>query len=165
MSSIAQIIYTVVDDSGDEATTTINTPQGFSLAQWGEFAVSMATLLDAFLAGRVNSADLCLGVDISGLTSNSTLSTGDREEIGAFQFGTLQGFRVNVNIPGIDELVVADGTDDLDQTNADVSAFISAMETGIVTTGGTLTFCDVAEDDITSTIYARERFRSSGSRE
>lgn len=164
MSSAVQIIYTVQDDDGDTSTTTIHTPTGFTLAQWGEFGSAMATLLDAILAGKIINADICFGVDISGLTSNTALSTSDREEIGAFQFRTLQGYKVNVNIPGLDELVVASGSDDLDQADPDVAAFITAMESGVAVTGGTVSPCDIAEDDIVSTVFARERFRSSGSR-
>lgn len=160
----SQIIYTAIDDSGERGTTAINLPTGFSLAQFGEFAESMATLVDAILGGKVESAEICFGVDISALTSNTALSTSDVEEIGAFQFLTLGNFPVAVNVPCIDELLVASGSDDIDQSDADIIAFISAMESGISTAGGTISPTDVAEDDIVTTVSARERFRASGTR-
>jgi hypothetical protein len=160
----SQLIYTAIDDSGERGTTAINLPTGFSLSQFGEFATAMATLLDAMLGGRVESAEICFGVDISGLTSNTVQSFSDVEEIGAFQFRTLGGFPVGVNVPCIDELMVASGSDDLDQTDADIIAFITAIESGIVTAGGNISPTDVAEDDITTTVSARERFRASGTR-
>jgi len=159
-----QIIYTVIDDNGERGTTSINVPTGFSIAQLGEFGAAMATLLDAILSGKVEGADFCVGVDVSALLSNLAGLNGDVEEIGAFQFETVGGFPVSVNVPGILEAVVASGSDDLDQADLDVAAFITAMETGIVVTGGTISPTDVAEDSINTTIYARERFRASGKR-
>lgn len=159
-----QIIYSVIDDSNDTAQTSLNFPLDWTIAQFGEFGVAMATLLDALLSGKVEKAELCVGIDISSLTSNTALSTSDIEEIGAFQFRTVSGFPVKMNLPCIDELLVLSGSDDLDQADADIVAFISAMESGIVTAGGTITPCDVGEDDIVSTDFARERFRASGQR-
>jgi len=165
MMAAPQIIYTVIDASGERGTTSINVPTGFQLSDYGEFAVAMGTFLDALLGGRVESADICFAVDISGLTSNTALSTSDVEEYGAFKFDTVDGFPVNVNIPCIDELVVGSGSDDLDQANADVAAFISAMENGIAVSGAaTITPCDIAESDINTVVTARERFRASGKR-
>lgn len=159
-----QLIYTVIDDSGERGTTAISLPTGFSLAQFGEFGSDMATLLDALLGGKVESAEISFGVDISSLTSNTALSTSDVEEIGSFQFLTVGGYKVQVNVPAIDELLVASGSDDIDLADADVVAFVTAMESGIVTAGGTVEPTDVAEDDIVSTVFARERFRASGIR-
>jgi len=159
-----QIVYSVVDDSGEIGTTSINIPTGFSLSQIGEFGSGLATLLDKILGGKVLTAKLVFSVDISSLTSNVALSTSDVEEIGAFQFETVAGFPVTVNIPAINELVVLSGSDELDQADADVAAFIAAMENGLAVTGGTIAPCDVAESDVVTTVYARERFRASGKR-
>jgi hypothetical protein len=159
-----QIIYTVIDDSGERGTTSINLPTGFSIAQIGEFGAAMATLLDAILSGKVESAEFCVSVDVSALINNLAGLNGDVEEIGAFQFETVGGFPVYCNIPGILETVVAAGSDDIDQSDVDVAAFITAMETGIVVTGDTVSPTDVGEDSINNTVYARERFRASGKR-
>lgn len=159
-----QVIYTVIDDDGDRSTTTINIPTGFSLAQIGEFGAAMATLVDAILHGRVESAGVSFSVDISALINNITGSTSDVEEIGAFKFTTADGYPVSVNLAGLDEGFVAVGTDDLDQALPAVAAFITAMENGISVVGGTISPCDVGESDIITTNSARERFRASGKR-
>ena len=52
----------------------------------------------------------------------------------------------------------------MNQADPEVAAFISMMEDGIVTAGGTIQPCDVGESDITNLIYAREKFRASGRR-
>lgn len=164
MALAAQVVYTVIDDSGERGTTSINVPVGFSLVQLTSFGAQMATLLDAILGGRVESAEVCFGIDISGLTSNAALSTSDVEEIGAFQFRTVDGLTVGVNVPCIDETKVAGGSDELNQADTAIAAFIAAMEDGLATGGGTVAPCDVGEVDIISTDFAQERFRASGSR-
>lgn len=164
MPLAAQIVYTILDDSGERGTTAINLPNAFSIAQFGEFGAGMATLLDALIGGRVDSAEICFGIDISTLTSNVATANSDVEELGRFMFETDIGTQVRVNLPGIDELVVAPGSDDIDQGDTAVAAFITVMEDGISTGGGTVTPCDVGEQDIITTVFAREGFRASGSR-
>ena len=159
-----QVIYTVIDDDGDRATTSINIPTGFSLSQIVEFGAGMATLIDAVLDGRVESCEVAFSVDVADLTNNIVGTSSDVEEIGAFKFTTANGFPVNMNLPGLDEGFVGVGTDDLDVALPAVAALITAMETGIATSGGTIAPCDVGEDTIALTNSARERFRASGSR-
>jgi len=162
---VASIIYTVVDESGDEGTTEVNVPDSFSLAQFTEFGAAMATLLDAILAGRVTGADLCFNADISGLTNNAPAEFSDVEQVGEFVFVTADQTKVICNIPALDEnTVTIVGSDDIDQSQADVAAFITAMITGIAVTGGTIAPSDIGESDITTLRTARERHRSSGKR-
>jgi len=164
MALVPQIVYTVADENGELGTTSVNIPTGFSLAQYGEFGSAMATLLDKILDGRVESADICFFVDISALTNNVAIATSDREAVGAFQFRTAQNTKVYVNVPTLYELKVGAGSDDLNQADADVAAFITAMETGIAVAGGTISPCDVGELSVDQIVYARESFRASGSK-
>lgn len=159
-----QVVYTTEDASGDKATTSIDVPISFSLAQYGEFASDMAALIDAFIGGVIVSAGLTVNIDLSGLTSNATLSTADVEEVGAFLFTTGEGRPVDVNVPCIIETLEAAGSDNLDQADADIAAFISAIEDGIATAGGTIAPCDRGEGDLTTTVYARSELRNSGKR-
>lgn len=162
MALAAQIVYTVIDDSGDRGTTSVSVPNSFSLSQFGEFASSMATLVDALLSGKLESAEICFGVDISGLSANLETLNSDVEAIGAFQFRTSEGLPVTLNVPALQETLVTAGSDDIDQADLDVAALIAAMEDGLATSGGTISPCDVGEVDIVNTDYARERFRASG---
>jgi hypothetical protein len=128
MALAVSVRFDFQDQKGKTSFTKVRVPNGFSIAQYTEFAQA------------------------------------DVEEIGAFQFETVGGFPVYCNIPGILETVVAAGSDDIDQSDVDVAAFITAMETGIVVTGDTVSPTDVGEDSINNTVYARERFRASGKR-
>lgn len=164
MAVALEVIYEVEDRDGDRSTTSVKVPNGFSISQFTEFGAAMATLIDAMLEGRVSGADLALSVDLSGLTFNTLDLASDVEDIGAFQFRTSENRPVRVNIPGINEINVLDYSDDLDQAAPSVSAFIAMMESGLAVTLGTISPCDVAEDDIIAVEYARERFRASGKR-
>lgn len=164
MAVAASVIYTVIDESGDTATHEVQVPNGFSIAQYTEFASDMATLIDAILSGKLLSADFCVAADISALTGNTVGAASDVEEVGAFLFRTDENRPVLVNGPGINETMVLVGSDEIDQTDTDIAAFLTAMEDGLSTAGGTIAPTDVGEDDIISTEYARERFRATGRR-
>lgn len=164
MAIAFSIVWEIEDADGDRATTTVRVPQGDTLSQYTEFVVAMAPLKDAVLTGLLTSVGLTVGVDISALTDNTALEKSDVEEIGAFQFLTDDGLPVNLNVPGLLEGLVAAGSDELDQVDADVAAVIAMMEDGLAVTGGTIIPCDVAEVDIAVVSFARENFRASGRR-
>jgi len=159
------LIYSFLDDKNKISTTEINVPTTFNLSQYTEFGAAMATILQNLAQGKLVSADLCLQADISGLTSNAATVGSTVDLVGAFQFGTDLNNKVAVTIPCLSELfMTVSGSDDLDQTQADVAAFLFAMTDGIVTTGGTILPCDKAEEDITSIDFAREGSRPTAQR-
>lgn len=158
------IIWTIEDNSGDTATTEENVDKGFALTDYDEFAAAMSTLMNNIIEGKILRAELAANADLSGLTGNFTSGADDVEDLGSFDFDTVDGRPVNVNVPGLDESKVILGSDDLDQADVDIAAFITAMTSGIAVTGGTIIPCDVGEIDITGIKNARERFRASGSR-
>jgi hypothetical protein len=164
MALTYEVIYSIEDDSGDVSTTSIKLLPGNTLVQYNAFAVGMATLIDALVDGKTFGADLAVSVDLSGLSTNLLVGAADVEEVGAFQFTTTENRIVNLNVPGIVENLTLAGSDDLDVTHASVGGIITAMETGIAVTGGTIAPCGKGEDSITIVKSARERFRSSGSR-
>lgn len=159
-----QVIYTIEDSSGDKATTAIDVPTAFSLAQFTEFAQDMAALIDAFIGGVLVNCGLTVNIDLSGLTGNAILSVSDVEEVGAFLFTTGEGRPVDLNVPCIIETMEAAGSDNLDQADPDIAALITAMEDGIATAGGTISPCDRGEGDLITTVYARSELRNSGKR-
>lgn len=158
------LTYTFQDDSGDSATATIHLPTAFTLADFTEFGRAMAAFVDDLVSGVVTSAELTIGVDISGLANNTTDFLGDVEEISSYQFVTAANRPVTINIPGTDENDVQASSDDLDQVAVGQAAFVNAMLNGIAVTGGTISPSDVDSEDITDLVYARESFRASGKR-
>jgi len=164
MALTYEIIYSIEDDSGDISTTAVKIPVGNTLAQYSEFGAAFGTLLDALVDGKTIAADLAVSVDVGALANNLPVGTSDVEEVGAFQFTTTENRLVNLNVPGLVENMVLAGSDDLDVLHASIGAIITAMETGIAVTGGTIAPCGKGEDSVSSLKSARERFRASGSR-
>lgn len=164
MVKAIDLTYTIRDNKGKDATTSVKLDPGASLVDCQEFAEAQATALDAILYGRVQGAQVNVPVDVSGLTTNLSSGADDVENIGSFQFRTADGRPVIVNIPCFDESMVVAGSDGINQSNPAVAAFLAMMTNGLSVTGGTIIPCDVGEDDIVTVDYARERTRASGKR-
>jgi len=166
MAIAIKVIYTAIDDKGATATTEVKVPTGFTIAQYIEFAQAMAQLMDAIMAGKLTSANFCIGVSLTGLGLKLLPDPGaDVEEKGFFQYTTASGYKTRLQIPAFDEGLVNAGSDSINTLQADVLAFDTAMRFGINVTGpGTIQPCDEREDDVQSLDFAREHFRASGSR-
>lgn len=160
-----EIVTTIQDRSGDESTTSVNVLDASTIANLDTFAPAWATALNDIILGRIMSMAAVIRPFIGSLTNNTLLETADREHKGKFSFLAAIGTKVEINIPCLAEAVVeAYGSDELDQLNPEVAAFIAAMETGIAVTGGTISPCDIGESSIISTRFARESFNNSGKR-
>lgn len=155
-----EIVYTVEDVATNRATTSIKVPTTFALADYVSFGQQLIVLAGAIMRGVVRSAELCLSIDISGLSNNALSTLSDVEEIAAFEFVTADGNRVKLNIPGCPDGVTIPGTNTLDESDSQVATIITIMEDGLAGTQP----CDVGGDDIVDTLFAREHFRSSGKR-
>lgn len=158
------IVFTLRDAANNDATTEVKIPDSFTLSDYTEFGAGMATAINDFVRGRIMKAELCLPIDVSGFTGNTISILSDVEEIGAFEFVTAQGNRVKLNIPGCPDGVTLPNSNTLDEADAQVATIITAMEDGLAVTGGTASPCDIGGDDIVDTLFARENFRSSGTR-
>lgn len=163
MVNAIEVIPTWRDQASKRATNTLYVPDGLTLAQYQEGLAAAAALLDDVSGAVMEGMVFNVPVDISALTGNVAASTSDVEDVGAFQFRTVDNRPVQVNAPGIIDTLSPSGTDDLDQVQIDVAAFISMFEDGLAVTGGTIIPCDVFEDDIIATVYAREEVKNSGS--
>ena len=161
MAIAFEVVYEYTDDSGDKAESAIKLPTTFTLAQYTEFVRAMAVLVDKVVVGIVSRAGIRVAIDVSSLTGNTVLGLSDVEDVGAFQYATADARPVRFNIPGIQESHVLAGSDDIDTAAAEIAAFNTAMLSGIAVTAGTISPTDVAEDDVTSLVFARERFRST----
>lgn len=164
MAEPDKAIVSYVDQAGKRATSTLFFTTGLTLAQITEGISAMLELLDNVVGTIIYAAQAVLEVDISGLTGNTTGVTSDVEQVGEFNCVTAANRKVLINVPGIMDNLSVVGSDDLDTTQADIAAFITALEDGIATTGGTIIPCDVGELDIVEVTTARERVRNSGSR-
>lgn len=159
-----EVTVTIRDASGDKAQASFFVQGGFTLSQYNEMSADLANALDAVIGGVIDQMSLRLPVDLTALTGNTVGATSDVGDVGQFQFRSTENRPVKINIPGILEAVVASGSDDINQADTDVAAFLAAMEDGISTLAGLIQPCNIGEDDIEVTEFARERFRNRGVR-
>lgn len=166
MAIAVKIIYSFRDAKGKTATTEVKVPTGISIANMVEFAKEMAVLIDAVTRGVITSVLIGIGVDISALSlASNPFSDADVEEKGVYQLGTEGGFYTTIAIPCHDDDDTVDGSDAIDTADTDIAAFIAALTGGIeLTDTSVVEPCDAREDDVTTIVWSRERFRSSGKR-
>lgn len=160
------IIFSFRDEKNERSTTEVNLPSGTAFADVTLFATEMTQLIEPLITGTIERVGIAFTVDISGLGLGTTAAAGSDVEEGArFQFGTAGGFNTSMRVPTIDESIILPGTREVSQVDADVAAFLTAMETGIDLVGvggsGTIQPSDKRDDDIVSTTQAREQFLNS----
>jgi len=155
------IRYGFIDEKGKPSFAKIKVPNGFSIAQYTEFAQASAQILANVSTGQVTSASISVGLDLSGATIKATALAGaDIFQKALIQFNTVvAGFRARLKIPAIWENLFVAGSDQLDQTAGAVQSFVSAYEDGIVVTGGTIQPCDDRENDVSALTIAKQNFR------
>lgn len=158
-----EIVFTIRDQRGKKTTTSVKVVE-HPRANVQNFAVAYADAIDNLIGGVVEGAVALMAGDISGLVSNVALASSDVEEIGSAQFVAATGRKVLMNIPSLKESLVDNATGNLDETEAEVIAFLSMMEDGITVNSNLIRAVDVAEENIVSHRYFRERSRSSGAR-
>lgn len=166
MAHAVKVIYSLKDNKGKISTTTVHLPVGKTAIDYLEFAIEMGTLIRSVTTGAISNVSVVLEVDITGESWSTAGATSDVEEKGKFQFVTNGIYYTGVALPTFSDLLVLDGSDSIDLTDADVIAFVDAMVDGITLPVATTQMnpCDSREDDIEGLIYARERFMASGRR-
>jgi len=148
-----------IDGKGKTSVTKVRVPTTFTIAQYREFAAAMAQLIANVAAAQITSVSINFGLDLSGLGLKTVASAV--EKVGAKAqglFNTVSGIIAKWRIPAPLEEKVVVGSDDLDQTDTDIAAVISANEDGIAVTGGTIQFTNGRGSDITSVASLQETF-------
>lgn len=166
MTHAVQIIYTIKDNKGKLATCTIKVPTGLTVANYLEFGQEMGTLINNIVIGQIVSVGVALTVDLLPGWSQTPGVTSDVEEKASWQYMAAGNWRTGTKVPTLSELLVVDGSDNLDLTDAAIIAFNDAMIDGILLPVGAITVqpCDARENDIESLVFGREVFRASGKR-
>lgn len=155
-----EIVYTVTDEKEKESQMSIFVPVTFTLLDYLETARGIADFVDNVMTGKfANFAELCVGVDLSGLTGNTADANSDVEEIGQITVDTdVSGLYGTINIPGWDESNNLAGTNIINQADTEVATLLTLLENG----DGTVEPVDVGEVQLLDTVKAEEVFRNSG---
>jgi len=158
MALAVTVRFDLVDDKDKTSFTKIRVPVTFSLAQYAEFGTAAAQLIANISICKITGGSLTFAIDLSGLGLRTVASiASDIAEKAAFIFGTaVTGFAAKLRLPTFNENLVPPGSDAIDLVDADVAAFVAAMEDGIVVTGDTIQPTDDRVNDITGVTQARE---------
>jgi len=153
--------FDFVDAKGKPSFTKVRVPTGFTISGYTDFGILMAQLLANLSTCRMTGASFCVGLDLSSSTIKAIPSgLSDIAQKALFGFSTVvSGLRTKMKLPAISESKMVLGSDVLDLSDVDVAGFISAMETGVVVTGGTIEPTDLRGNNISILDYARELFR------
>lgn len=153
--------FDFIDDKGKTSFTKVRVPNGFSISDYASCARGIAQTMANISTARISRVSFNVGVDLSSATIKATASgLSDIAQKALIGFSTVvSGFRTKIKLPGFSETKVLAGSDTVDQSDADVAALLSAFESGIAVTGGTVQPTDIRQNDVASTDYAREVFR------
>jgi hypothetical protein len=159
------ILYSITDEKAKVSTTEVKLPSATTHADVVIFAQEMASLIDPLLTGAITRIGITQEVSLPSGLSASAAANSDVEEGAKFQFRTNGGFFTSLRLATFDEGNIVAGGREVDQTDTDVAAFITAMTTGIDLTGaggsGVVQPSDHRDDDVTALDSAREQFVSS----
>lgn len=160
------IVTNIRDEKNRPSRFEVNLPSGTAWTDVVLFAQQFAPLANALFTGKVVSIGICYELSLSGLGLNAVAASGSDVEEGArFQFASAGGFPTAFRIPTFDESKIVAGSRDVDLTDGDVAALVTAMEDGIDLTGvggsGIIQPSDKRDDDVDALSYAREQFNSS----
>lgn len=153
--------FDFTDAKGKTSFTKVKVPTGFTISGYLDFGTIMAGLIADLSNCRLTRASFCVGLDLSSSTIKAVAGgLSDIAQKALFGFSTVvSGLRTKLKMPSISETKMVLGSDVLDQSDADVASFISAMENGIVVTGGTIEPTDLRGNNVSTLNYARELFR------
>lgn len=146
------------DEVGNDSFTKLRLPTGFAISDYAEFAAAGAQLLAEISGATIHRASLTFNVSLSGLglsTVPNIVSAVARKAYLAFTTA-VTGFFSKTLIPTYAEGLTSVGSDDIDTTDPDVAALVSAFEDGIAVTGGTLEMTNGRGHDITNLDVAKE---------
>lgn len=162
------IVVSFEDAKGKQSTTIVNVPTGLTLANLIIFGQEMAKLIDAQINGIVTRLGIAITIPLPTGINVSPNSISDVEEGGYFNFRTAGGYRTSMRIPTYIESLISPGGSDIDTSDPDVAAFVSAMISGIDLTAatpvagtGTVTPTDSRGDDVVALVDAKEQFVNS----
>ncbi|KKK72912.1 hypothetical protein LCGC14_2899150 [marine sediment metagenome] len=164
MAKAPVIDIQIADESNSKAQFGSSVIDALTIPQYQEAFDVYALLVNNIINGILEKASMTFPISVAGLVGNVLGPNSDVEEIGHFAFATADNRKVEINIPGIDLDTFILGSDDLDQADPDVAAFIAIILNGVSTPGGTIIPTDVAELDVDNLRKARKQTRPTGTR-
>lgn len=151
-----------IDAKGRTSFTTVRLPTGFTLSDYAEAGQAIAQLMTDISLARVTSCSVVVPVDLSTATLRAVAANASDifQKMYAQFSSAVAGFRARFKLPTFDETLSPVGTDQVDQSDPDVAALLTAMTSGISVTGGTIQPVDNRSQDLVSVDTVKKVFRN-----
>jgi hypothetical protein len=161
MALAVAVRFDFQDEKGKTSFTKVRIPTTFSVGTVTAFALGLAQLISNISQCQITNVSTTFAIDLSGLSLKAAASAvADVAQKGYFAFrSAVTGFAKRLRIPTIDENIVNAGSDTVDTLDVNVAAFVTAMESGVAVTGGTIAPTTERMQDLTALEEAREVFR------
>jgi len=154
-----QVYFVMEDAKGDQSTVVVDLPGATTPTNANAFRAAMQALIGDLTNGRMVNAGVRYDISDPLLGVGAALDS-DVQEKAFFAFRSVGGFLKTLTVPTILESLFVPGTKLLDQSDADVGAFITAMTDGIDVSGfggtGTVQPSTSHGEDLTDVEEARE---------
>lgn len=145
------IQLTIGDAKGDQSTVSIPLPDATAVTDAVLFAQAIIPLIEPLLNGALRDARLAVPVTFTPWSAPASIA--DIQEKARFAFRGANNFLKSISLPTFVETFFSAGSKDVDTSDTDVAAFVTAMTDGIDLTGaggsGVVEPCDTRGDDLT----------------
>lgn len=165
-----KMIYTIRDRKNKTSTMCVylkfdypDIPAQLDLSNAITIAQHVAGLIDAMISGAIVNINLNQSVSLPVGIKTMATSTADVEEKAIFKFSGAFA-ESTITIPTFKDSLIIDGSDAVDQTDADVVAFIFDMIDGSLSPLDNYDISDSRDNPISRIDDAYERFSKSGKR-
>ena len=155
------INFTFKDAKNKSRVTKIRVPTGFNPAQYVEFAEAFAQILANLSDGAITEISIGIPLDISAATIQ--LIAGTLADVAKKAFfgaiSSVQGLFAKFIIPTYDESHSVTNSDDIDDADPDIAAYIALMEVGTTVNTFPIYPVDKYGNGLDDVNVAREQFR------
>jgi hypothetical protein len=149
--------FVIKDKKGDSFSVSIPFAAIDNPADIPDLVLAMAGLIQPITRGKISSACMIIDVDVSSVTLATPYDDSDIQERANFTFATADNILKSWGIPAVYENLFVPGGAEIDLTNADVVAFILAMEDGIEVPSTAIYYpSDHRGSDVTALTHAME---------
>lgn len=154
-----QAYFVIEDAKGESSTVVLDLPPATTAVNAGAFRAAAQAVIGDMINGRMTDAGIRLNV-ANPLGAVNAAIGADIQEKAYFAFESVGGFLKSLTIPTILEDLFIDGSKFLDESDADVGAFLTMMIDGIDVSGfggtGTVQPSTLHGEDLTLLRVARE---------
>lgn len=158
MGSAIDVTFYLTDGKGDRSPITVPIPASTAITDLVPFAVSMWDLINPLVTG--GNVVSRISIPVPGIVSNNPVASGDVQEIGRFLFRAANTALKRIGLPTFLESKILPASKEIDTSDVDVAAFITAMTTGVDTTAeggsGVIQPCNLWEEDLQTLVGAFE---------